>query len=98
MSVSSGEVKEKTEWDRVVIFAVVVFAGVLANIAEKYVAKGSKLCIEGQLQTCQYQDNGVQKCILTNLKPFEHPKEVLFEKTKREISPLRKACQQHKNI
>ena len=41
----SGEQKEKTEWHRVVMF------GKLAEIAGKYLKKGSKVYLEGQLQT-----------------------------------------------
>ncbi len=48
----SGERKEKTEWHRVVIFN-----DRLAEVAEKYLRKGSKLYLEGQLQTRQWKDN-----------------------------------------
>ena len=48
---NTGERKEKTEWHRVVIFS----EG-LANIAEKYLRKGSTVYIEGQLQTRKWQD------------------------------------------
>ena len=41
---NSGERKEKTEWHRVVIFN-----DRLADVAEKYLRKGSKVYIEGQL-------------------------------------------------
>jgi len=41
----TGEPKEKTEWHRVVLF------GKLAEIARDYLKKGSKVYIEGQLQT-----------------------------------------------
>ena len=41
----SGEQKEKTEWHRVVMF------GKLAEIAGEYLKKGSKVYLEGQLQT-----------------------------------------------
>ncbi len=47
----SGERKEKTEWHRVVIFN----EG-LAKIAEQYLKKGSKVYLEGQLQTRKWQD------------------------------------------
>jgi single-strand DNA-binding protein len=54
---ASGERKEKTEWHRVVIFN----EG-LAKVAEAYVKKGSKLYIEGQLQTRKWTDkDGVEK-------------------------------------
>lgn len=54
---SSGERKEKTEWHR-----CVVFDDRLADIAEKYLKKGSKIYLEGQLQTRKWQGNdGVEK-------------------------------------
>ena len=53
----TGERKEKTEWHRIVIFS----EG-LANIAEKYLKKGSKVYIEGALQTRKWTANdGVEK-------------------------------------
>ena len=48
---SSGERKEKTEWHNVSIFS----EG-LAGIAEKYLKKGSKVYLEGQLETRKWQD------------------------------------------
>ncbi|MBN9147246.1 MULTISPECIES: single-stranded DNA-binding protein [unclassified Nitrobacter] len=54
---TSGERKEKTEWHRVVIFN----EG-LCKIAEQYLKKGSKVYIEGQLQTRKWTDqSGVEK-------------------------------------
>ena len=48
---ATGERREKTEWHRVVIFN----EG-LAKIAEQYLKKGSKVYLEGQLQTRKWQD------------------------------------------
>jgi single-strand DNA-binding protein len=54
---SSGERREKTEWHRVVIFDER-----LCDVAQKYLRKGSKLYIEGQLQTRKWTDQqGVEK-------------------------------------
>ena len=54
---NSGERREKTEWHRVVIFN----EG-LVKIAEQYLRKGSKVYIEGQLETRKWTDNnGVEK-------------------------------------
>jgi single-strand DNA-binding protein len=54
---ATGERKEKTEWHRVVIFS----EG-LAKVAEQYLKKGSKVYIEGQLQTRKWTDqSGVEK-------------------------------------
>src|SRR3954451_1440051 len=52
---NSGERKEKTEWHRVVIFS----EG-LAKVAEQYLHKGSKVYLEGQLQTRKWQDQSGQ--------------------------------------
>ncbi|HEY4200485.1 MAG TPA: single-stranded DNA-binding protein [Devosiaceae bacterium] len=52
---NSGERKEKTEWHRVVIFS----EG-LTKVAEQYLRKGSKVYIEGQLQTRKWQDQSGQ--------------------------------------
>jgi single-strand DNA-binding protein len=51
----SGERKERTEWHRVVIFS----EG-LAKVAEQYLKKGSRVYLEGSLQTRKWQDQGGQ--------------------------------------
>ena len=48
---NSGERKEKTEWH-----SVAIFNEGLANVAERYLRKGSKVYIEGALQTRKWQD------------------------------------------
>lgn len=48
---NSGERKEKTEWH-----SVAIFNEGLANVAERFLRKGSKVYIEGQLQTRKRQD------------------------------------------
>ncbi len=54
---SSGEQREKTEWHRVVIFNEN-----LADVAERYLAKGRSVYLEGQLQTRKWTDqSGVEK-------------------------------------
>jgi single-strand DNA-binding protein len=54
---TTGERKEKTEWHR-----VSVLNDKLVEIVEKYIKKGSKLYIEGQLETRKYTDkDGVEK-------------------------------------
>src|SRR3569623_2074015 len=52
---NTGERKEKTEWHRVVIFS----EG-LAKVAEQYLRKGSKVYLEGALQTRKWQDQSGQ--------------------------------------
>jgi single-strand DNA-binding protein len=54
---ATGERKERTEWHRVVIFNEN-----LAKVAEQYLRKGSKVYLEGQLQTRKYTDkDGAEK-------------------------------------
>ncbi len=54
---ASGERKDRTEWHRVVIFNEN-----LGRVAEQYLKKGSKVYIEGQLQTRKWQDKeGAEK-------------------------------------
>lgn len=48
---NSGEKREKTEWH-----TVKIFSEGLANVAERYLRKGSKVYLEGQLQTRKWQD------------------------------------------
>ena len=47
---NTGEQKEQTEWHRVVVF------GRLAEIAEQYLKKGSKIFVEGKIQTRDWED------------------------------------------
>lgn len=51
---STNECKERTEWHKVVIFN-----DRIADVAEKYLRKGSKVYIEGQLQTRKWDKDGV---------------------------------------
>ena len=50
MDKNSGQRQEKTEWHRIVFF------GKLADVVGQYVKKGSKLYVEGKLQTRKWQD------------------------------------------
>lgn len=58
----SGEWKERTEWHRVVIFNPQ-----LADTAERYLHKGSKVYIEGQLQTRKWEDQNGQERYTTEI-------------------------------
>jgi len=53
---NTNERKEKTEWHR-----VVVFQEGLIGVIEKYLKKGSKVFIEGQLETRSWEQDGVKK-------------------------------------
>ena len=59
---STGERQEKTEWHR-----VVVFNANLADFAERFLHKGSKVYIEGSLQTRKYTDSSGQEKFTTEI-------------------------------
>jgi single-strand DNA-binding protein len=59
---ASGERKERTEWHNVVIFNEN-----LAKVAEQYLRKGSKVYVEGQLQTRKYTDQSGQERFSTEV-------------------------------
>ena len=58
----SGERRERTEWHRIVIFNEN-----LGNVAEQYLRKGSKVYIEGQLQTRKWTDQSGQEKYTTEV-------------------------------
>jgi len=64
---NTGERREKTEWHRVAIFSEP-----LVRVAEQYLRKGSKVYIEGQLETRKWQDQSGQDRYTTEvvLRPY----------------------------
>lgn len=64
---NTGENRERTEWHRVSIMA-----DGLIGVAERFLRKGSKVYIEGQLQTRKWQDQSGQERYTTEvvLRPF----------------------------
>ena len=58
---STGEQQERTEWHRVVLYRR------LAEVAGEYLKKGSKIYIEGKLQTRKWQDNQGQDRYTTEI-------------------------------
>ncbi len=64
---TTGERKERTEWH-----SVAIFSEPLARIAEQYLKKGSKVYIEGQLETRKWQDQSGQDRYTTEivLRPY----------------------------
>ncbi len=58
----TGERKEKTEWH-----SVVIFNENLGRVAEQYLKKGSKVYVEGQLQTRKWQDQSGQEKYTTEI-------------------------------
>src|SRR5687767_7727918 len=59
---ATGERKERTEWH-----SVVIFNENLARVAEQFLKKGSKVYIEGQLQTRKWQDQSGQEKFTTEI-------------------------------
>ena len=70
----TGERKDRTEWHRVVIFN-----DRLSEVAERYLKKGSKIYVEGQLQTRKWTDNNGQERYST---------EVILSKFRGELTML----------
>lgn len=64
---TSGERKERTEWH-----SVAIFSEPLARTAEQYLRKGSKVYLEGQLETRKWQDQSGQDKYATEvtLRPY----------------------------
>lgn len=71
---NSGERREKTEWHRVVIFD-----DRLVDIAERYLKKGSKIYLEGQLQTRKWTDQSGQE---------KYSTEVVLQRYRSELTML----------
>jgi len=63
----TGETKERTQWH-----AIAIFNEPLGNVAEQYLRKGSKVYVEGQLETRKWQDQSGQDRYTTEvvLRPF----------------------------
>ena len=76
---SSGERRERTEWHR-----VVVFNDHLVNVIEKYLRKGSKIYVEGQLQTRKWTDNQGQERYSTEVVLQRYRGEITMLSDKRE--------------
>lgn len=75
----SSEIRQKTEWHR-----IVVFNEKLIELIEKYIHKGSKIHVEGQLETRKYTDeaSGVEKYTTeVVLKPFRGDLTILDSKS-----------------
>jgi single-strand DNA-binding protein len=74
---ASGERKERTEWHR-----VVAFNEQIADVAERFLKKGAKVYVEGQLQTRKWTDQGGQEHYTT---------EVVLSRFKGELTMLSRA-------
>ena len=77
----TGERKERTEWHRVVILNEHI-----ANIAEQYLKKGSKIYLEGQLQTRKWLDQSGQEKYVTEIVLSRYHGELVLLDTKDSIN------------
>ena len=76
----TNEPKEKTEWHR-----IVVFNDKLVEIIEKYVHKGSKVYIEGQLETRKWTDSSGTEKYSTEVVLRPYRGEIIFLDSKSEV-------------
>ncbi len=67
---STGAKQEKTEWHRCVVWNNAKGSG-LADVVEKYVTKGGKLYVEGEIEYRQWQDKDGQQRYTTEIKVKE---------------------------
>lgn len=90
----TGEAKEKTEWHRVVMF------GKLAEIAGEYLKKGSKVYIEGSLQTRKWQNQQGQDQYTTEIvvQGFGGVMQMLDLKPKQTKNPQTQPAQQSQSF
>lgn len=58
---NKGEIVDNTQWHSLVVW------GNLADVAKKYLKKGSELAVEGKLQHRQYEDNEGKKQFITEI-------------------------------
>ena len=79
----TGERKDKTEWHR-----VVVFNDRIADICEKYLKKGSKVYIEGQLQTRKWTDQQGQEKYTTEIVLQRYRGEMMMLDARNEGAPM----------
>ncbi len=78
---NTGERREKTEWHRVEIYAEP-----LVRVAEQYLRKGSKVYLEGQLETRKWQDQSGQDRYTTEvaLRPYRSELQMLDSRSDRQ--------------
>ena len=77
----SGEKRERTEWHR-----IVVFKDQIADVAERYLTKGAKIYVEGQLQTRKWTDQSGEDRYAT---------EIVLQKYRGEMTMLSSAASQN---
>jgi single-strand DNA-binding protein len=91
---NSGERKERTEWH-----SVAIFSEPLAKVAEQYLRKGSKVYIEGQLETRKWQDQSGNDKYSTEvvLRPYSSTLTMLDGRSNDDSGGGHGAPQQHQS-
>ena len=100
---STGEQKEKTEWHRVVFKDRGNFK--LGEIAGQYLKKGSKIYVEGKLQTRDWEQDGVKRYtteiiasemqMLDSKQDNQQEPTQHYQQAKQKVSPQQQAPQQN---
>ena len=86
----TGEMREQTEWHRVVLF------GKLAEVAGEYLRKGAQVYIEGQLRTRSWEDNGITRYVTEILVKTTGTTQVLRLSRKRRNSSAVSLSRNHR--
>lgn len=89
---TTGEREDHPEWHRVVIFNER-----LADLVEKYVRKGSKLYIEGQLQTRSWVDKSGNERYVTEVVLGKYRGDLILLDPRKDVSPLTNSRQDTAN-
>ena len=79
----TGEPKTNTEWHKIAIFNTL-----FVELAEKYIKKGSKVYLEGQLQTRKWQDNNGTEKYTTEIVLLNYRGELVLLDRASEINSL----------
>ena len=85
----TGQLQERTEWHRVVLF------GKVAEIAGEYLRKGSKVYIEGRLQTREWERDGVKRYTTEVVVDMQGTMQLLDSKQDGQARPKNHPAQQH---
>lgn len=89
---TTGEREDKPEWHR-----IVVFNERLVDLVEKYIRKGSKLYIEGQLQTRSWIDKSGNERYVTEVVLGKYKGDIIMLDSKKDVAPLANSSEPSKD-
>lgn len=89
---TTGEREDKPEWHR-----IVVFNERLVDLVEKYIRKGSKLYIEGQLQTRSWIDKSGNERYVTEVVLGKYKGDIIMLDSKKDVAPLSNSSETSKD-